>query len=78
MHPDNRLRLTHLRAILVAGRVEKSDLANEIASSDTTPGLKQQAVHRYSTLVKELQMTVRELEVFRAAIRQAETPKHLH
>jgi hypothetical protein len=76
--PDNRLRLTHLRVILVAGRLEKSSLANEIRSSDTTPGRKQQAAHRHPNLVKELRMAVRELEVFLAATKQAETSEHLH
>jgi hypothetical protein len=76
--PLDRLKLTHLRAVLVAGRLEKSGLANEIQSSNTTPGRKLQAVHRHSNLVKELRMTVRELEVFLAATKQAETSEHLH
>jgi hypothetical protein len=75
--PFSRLRLTHLRAVLVAGRLEKTGLANEIASSDTSSGRKQQAVRRYSNLVKELQITVRELEVFLAATKQAENSKSL-
>jgi hypothetical protein len=61
----------------VAGRLEKTGLANEIASSDTSSGRKQQAVRRYSNLVKELQITVRELEVFLAATKQAENSKSL-
>jgi hypothetical protein len=75
--PLSRLKLTHLRALLVAGRLEKSSLANEIGSLDTTPSRRQQALHRHSNLVKELRMTVRELEVFLAATKQAETSEHL-
>ena len=74
----SRIRLTHLRTALVAGRQEKAGLANEIASSDTTPGRKQQALRRYSSLMKELRMTVRELEVFLAATKEAEHPKLLN
>ena len=77
MDAAGRLRLSHLRVVLVAGRLEKSRLANEIRSSDTTPGRKKQAVQRYSNLAKELRMTARELEVFLAATR-AEDPQHLH
>lgn len=76
MDMSGRLRLSHLRAVLVAGRLEKSRLAYEIKSSDTTPGRKRQAVYRYSKLVKELRMTARELEAFLATT-HAETPKHL-
>ena len=64
--------------MLVAGRLEKSGLADEIACLDTTPGRKQQAIHRYSALAKELRMTARELEAFLVATKQAEVPNHLH
>lgn len=77
MDPSSRISLTHLREILVAGRREKSALANVIASSDTTPGQKQQAIHRYSSLVKELQMTALELREFLVANKDAEPRSHL-
>ena len=77
MDTPGRLRLSHLRAMLVAGRLEKSALANEIAASDTPPGRKKQAVHRYFNLTKELQITARELEIFLTATRTA-PPKHIH
>jgi hypothetical protein len=73
--PFDRLRLTHIRAVLVAGRLEKSGLVNEIASFDTTPQRKQQAIRRYSSLVKELHMIARELREFLAANKLGETPK---
>ena len=75
---SSRIRLTHLRGVLVAGRLEKSSLANEIASCDTTPARKQWAIRRYSSLAKELQMTARELEVFLAATKEAEQPRRFN
>jgi hypothetical protein len=63
MDPFSRLRSTHLRAALMTLQLEKSCLANEIASSDTTLGRKRQAIRHYSALMRELRMTVRELEV---------------
>lgn len=65
---------TNLRAVLVAGRLEKSSLAAEIASSGTPPARKQQAIRRYSSLVKELRMIALELREFLAANKLAETP----
>jgi hypothetical protein len=61
----------------VAGRLERSSLANEIASPNTTSGRKQQAIRLYSNLLKELQITALELEVFLTATKEAERLKRL-
>jgi hypothetical protein len=74
--PFNRLRVTHLREALVAGRREKATLEAEIASPNPTPEKKQQVILRYSILLKELWMIGRELREIRAAIKQAENTRH--
>ena len=71
MDPSSKLQLAHLRAVIFAGRAEKTGLANEIASPDTSPGRKEQAVHRHSRLVKELRMAAGELEELLAATKLA-------
>ena len=59
------VRLTNLRAEVVAIRLEKSALAHEIASSATTLERKDEAVRRYSILMKKLRATTEELDASR-------------
>jgi hypothetical protein len=63
--------LTHLRALLAAGRLEKSLLVQELASSATSPARRQKALHRYTGLIKELRMAADELEIHLAAAKRA-------
>lgn len=72
------LRLTKLRARLAAARQEKSDLADEIASSATAPERKQQALRRYSIVARTLLKTLDELETFLSETKQAEVPKRFY
>lgn len=77
MDNASKLRFTHLREVLAAGRLEKSGLVIEIASSDTTPRRKQQAIRRYSSLMKELRLTADELENLIAATKQSQAARDL-
>jgi hypothetical protein len=77
MDASGKLQLTHLRTLLSDGRAEKTALAKEIASSLTSPGRKEQAVHRYSRLIRELRMIADELEVLLAAEKLAEASKNV-
>jgi hypothetical protein len=62
MDATSRLELTHLRARIAAGRLEKTGLVKEIAALTTNPRRKEQAVHRYSRLIKELRLSADDLE----------------
>jgi hypothetical protein len=73
---SSKLQFTHLRAMIASGRLEKTGLANEIASSKTNPVRKEQAIHRYSRLIMELRMTADELENLIAVTKHAEDAKN--
>ena len=76
MDTSVKLQFAHLRARLATGRLEKASLANEIVSTDTTPGRKEKAVHRYSRLIAEMRMIADELEILVAATKLAEVAKN--